>query len=61
MNNWKIKDSEIEPYTEEEQKKHKHEWITCPMCGGGDPYVSGRVCADPKCEDSAEQMICCGC
>jgi len=52
---------EIERYTEEEQKKHKHKWVTCPMCGGEDPYVSGKVCADPRCEDSAEQAVCCGC
>lgn len=51
----------IEPYTKEEQEKHKHKWVTCPRCGGDDPYTNGLVCSDPRCEDSAEQMICCGC
>ena len=48
-------------YTKEEQEQHKHDWVTCPMCGGSDPYVSGLICGDDRCEDGESAVICCGC
>jgi len=39
----------------------KSKLVTCPECNGKDPYVSGLVCSNPQCENSAEEAGCCGC